>query len=60
MTQKIIQTGNSLCLTIPAQFAKILGVRPGQTVRTKVDLSRAALTHIFSGSGQLPLLPKTK
>ena len=60
MTQKIIQTGNSLCLTIPAQFAKILGVRPGQIVRTKVDLSRGTLTHIFSGTGQLPLLINKK
>lgn len=56
MTQKIIKTGNSLGLTIPADFAKTLGLRPGQVVHTKINLSKVTLTHTFTGHGQLSLL----
>jgi antitoxin component of MazEF toxin-antitoxin module len=58
MQQKIIKTGNSLSLTIPADFVKVLGLQPGQTVETKADALAGTVTHHFSGSGQLNLLTK--
>jgi antitoxin component of MazEF toxin-antitoxin module len=58
MDQKILKTGNSLAITIPAQFAKTLGLRPGQPVAVKVDLATGRLTITFHNSGQLSLLPK--
>lgn len=56
MRQKIIKTGNSLGITIPSQFVKIFGIRPGQTVITQINLQKAKLTHTFTGVGQLSLL----
>ncbi|HBC73035.1 hypothetical protein A2379_00990 [Candidatus Amesbacteria bacterium RIFOXYB1_FULL_47_13] len=59
MQQKIIRTGNSIAVTIPAEFAKNLGLKSGGSVRVKTDSSRGTLTLIFHGTGQLTLLPKT-
>ncbi len=56
MEQKVLKTGNSLAVTIPSQFAKIMGVKPGSLVRIKTDLRKGVLTCTFSGSGQLSLL----
>jgi antitoxin component of MazEF toxin-antitoxin module len=58
MQQKIIKTGNSLSITIPADFVKTLGLQSGQTVETHVDTLAGTMTHQFSGSGQLTLLQK--
>lgn len=58
MTQKILKTGNSLAVTIPAKFARIMGLKPGVDVKVKSDLTRGVLTLYFSGSGQLSLLSK--
>jgi len=56
MRQKVIKTGNSLGVTIPSQFVKIFGIRPGQTIITRIDLQKARLSHTFTGVGQLSLL----
>ncbi len=56
MQQKVIKTGNSLAVTIPSQFAKILGVRPGLLVDSHPDVAAGVLTLVFPGSAQLPLL----
>lgn len=58
MQQKIIKTGHSLAITIPSEFVKIMGLRPGQNVHTRVDLIHARLTHAFNHAGQLSLLSK--
>lgn len=56
MDQKILKTGNSLAVTIPADFVKIFGLRPGSAVKIKADPIKGTLTYTFPGSGQMNLL----
>ncbi|KKU55907.1 hypothetical protein A3H89_00415 [Candidatus Amesbacteria bacterium RIFCSPLOWO2_02_FULL_48_11] len=58
MRQKVIKTGNSLAVTIPADFVKNYGLKPGSTVNVRPDLARGTLHLAFPSSGQLTLLPK--
>jgi hypothetical protein len=58
MQQKVLKTGNSLAVTVPSQFAKMLGLKPGDSVLAKSDLAKGILTFTFSGTGQLTLLPR--
>ena len=58
MHQKLLRNGNSLAVTVPSDFAKVLGLRPGQTVIAKPDLAHLKLTYTFPDSGQLSLLAK--
>jgi antitoxin component of MazEF toxin-antitoxin module len=60
MQQKILKTGNSLAVTIPARFVKILGLRPGQTVEVKLNIAKGTLRYTFTGTGQLTLLSTGK
>lgn len=55
MPQKVIRTGNSLAVTIPADFAKSVGVRAGDTVRVNTEEDKGIVTYAFSGAKQLPL-----
>lgn len=63
MKHKVIKTGNSLAVVIPASFVKSLGVRQGNTVRVQINISKGKVTYSFSGFQQLALpedlLPKT-
>ena len=56
--QKVYKTGNSLGVTIPAKFAKYLGVKAGTLVRQQVDRAEGKVTYTFIGSSQLQLLNK--
>lgn len=60
MEQKILKTGNSLAVSIPASFARVLGLQPGDIVHIKTDAVRGILTYTFHGSGQLTLLASKK
>lgn len=60
MNQKILKTGNSLAVTIPANFAKILGLRSGMDVVVKSDIAKGTLKCTFAATGQLPLLSSKK
>ncbi len=60
MDQKILKTGNSLCVTIPSKFVRILGLKAGDDVQVKSDLARGAMKCIFTGSGQMTLLAPSK
>lgn len=53
--QKIIKTGNSLAVTIPAPFVHTIGIRAGQEVRVKVEPETGRVVYTFSGTKQLPL-----
>lgn len=53
--QKIIKTGNSLAVTIPSRFTQAVGVKAGQQVEVKANLTTAQVTYTFSGTKQLPL-----
>ncbi len=56
MRQKILRTGHSLAVTVPAEFVKILGLKPGDEVLVKSDIAKGSLHYTFSGTGQLNLL----
>lgn len=58
MDQKILKTGNSLAVSIPSDFVKVLGLRAGLTVKVRVDQPSARLIVTFENTGQLPLLLK--
>jgi len=53
---KIIQTGNSLAVTIPAKFAKKIGIRLGDDVRVREKPESGQLIYTFKNMRQLPLL----
>jgi antitoxin component of MazEF toxin-antitoxin module len=56
LKQKIIKTGNSLAVTIPSQFAKSIGIKPGEQVIVNTNEEKAEITYVFSASlKQLPL-----
>ena len=54
--QKILRTGNSLCVTLPSRAVRIMGLQKGQIVKTEVDPIKGTLTHIFPRPGQPSLL----
>jgi antitoxin component of MazEF toxin-antitoxin module len=66
MQQKIIKTGNSVALTIPASFAHDLGIHVGDNVKTTLQPENGKIIFTFSGAKQLTLsgsylhLPKEK
>jgi antitoxin component of MazEF toxin-antitoxin module len=55
MAQKVIKTGNSAAVTIPADFVKDLGIRIGDPVKVKLDPENNKVVYIFSGTKQLLL-----
>ncbi len=55
MMQKIIKAGNSIAVTVPAEFCKDLGIRVGDEVRVETRPESAKVIYHFSGSGQLLL-----
>jgi antitoxin component of MazEF toxin-antitoxin module len=56
MYQKILKTGNSLAVTIPSKFVRILGLKPGDEVEVKSDLFKGTLRCTFTARGQMTLL----
>lgn len=55
MAQKVIRTGNSLAVTIPADFVKMVGVKAGDEVKTNLKADKGVAIFSFSGAKQLPL-----
>lgn len=53
--QKVLRTGNSLAVVIPAGFIKILGIRAHDQVRIITKPENGKLVVEFKGSKQLPL-----
>lgn len=53
--QKIIKTGNSLAVTIPSEFAKMVGIKAGQDVVVKIEPETGQVTYTFTGTKQLLL-----
>jgi len=58
--QKIFRTGNSLAVTVPADFIRDLGIKSGDKVKLKVDKSKNRILLEFSGNRQLSLLGDSK
>ena len=57
MAEKIIKTGNSAAVTIPAKFMKDLNLKIGDPVKVKIDYVRGEITFFFPGARQLQLVP---
>lgn len=55
MAQKVIRTGNSAAVTIPAEFVKDLGIHIGDPVKVKLEKDKGKITFAFTGAKQLPL-----
>jgi antitoxin component of MazEF toxin-antitoxin module len=55
MSQKILKTGNSLAVVVPADFIKKVGAKAGDDVKVIVRPERAEVVYKFSGAFQLPL-----
>lgn len=55
MAQKVIKTGNSAAVTLPAGFVKDLGIRIGDPVKVKLDPDNNKIVYTFSGTKQLLL-----
>lgn len=53
--QKIIRTGNSLAVTVPAGFVQAVGVKAGQEVIALIEPETGRVIYTFSGSKQLSL-----
>ncbi len=56
MQQKVIKTGNSLAVTIPADFVQNVGIKPGNLATVSTDITTAKMILTFSNPSQLPLL----
>lgn len=55
MVQKILKTGNSLAVVVPADFGKNLGIKAGDNVKVLARPEKAEILYKFSGAQQLPL-----
>lgn len=55
MDQKVLKTGNSLAVTIPSGFVKVLGIRAGDNVKVSVDANKGKMICVFAGIKQLLL-----
>lgn len=52
---KVIRTGNSLAVTIPAKFVKTMAIKKGDQVKVVKHPDQGRLTYIFAGPHQLTL-----
>ncbi len=55
MAEKIIKTGNSSAVTLPAKFVKDLGLKVGDPVEVEVDYIKGEIIFRFPGARQLRL-----
>lgn len=55
MAQKILKTGNSLAVVVPADFIKNIGAKAGDNVRVFPKPEKGEVLYKFSGAMQLPL-----
>lgn len=55
MSQKILKTGNSLAVVIPADFIKDIGAKAGDEVKVFPKPEKGKVLYKFSGACQLPL-----
>jgi len=60
MGHKIIRTGNSVAVTLPAKFVKVLSLKAGDLVEIKVNYIRGEVVFRFPSARQLPLDTKKK
>lgn len=55
MKHKVIRTGNSKAVVIPADFAQSVGVKIGDEVRVMPEPEKGRIVYTFKGAKQLKL-----
>jgi antitoxin component of MazEF toxin-antitoxin module len=60
MAEKIIKTGNSAAVTLPAKFLRDLNLKMGDPVEVKIDYVKGEITFRFPGARQLPLASRLR
>ena len=50
-----MRSGNSAVVTVPADFARAVGVKIGNTVEVETNPEQGRIVYRFSGVSQLPL-----
>lgn len=55
MKQKVMKVGNSVVVTVPADFIRKAGIRVGDQVEVRPDIKKGKVTYKFSGIQQLSL-----
>ena len=55
MKQKVMRSGNSAVVTVPANFTKAVGIKIGDQVEVEVVPEKGRVIYKFSGASQLPL-----
>lgn len=55
MIQKVLQSGNSLVVSLPKKFVKTLGIKKGDEVKVEKRVDRGTLVFTFGGVRQLTL-----
>ena len=59
--RKVIKTGNSLAITIPAKAVFDLDIKEGDVATLKISRSRGIISYIFTGHPrQLSFIDKKK
>ena len=58
MIQKVVKTGHSLAITIPAVFVKKVGLKSGDRVSSDISFETNTITFTFLDTRQLPLSAK--
>jgi antitoxin component of MazEF toxin-antitoxin module len=56
MKQKVMKVGNSLGVTVPAYFVKVVGLKAGDWVEVKTQSEEGKISYFFVCTHQLPLL----
>lgn len=60
MAEKIIKTGNSAAVTLPAKFVRDLNLKIGDQVEVRIDYVKGEISFRFPGARQLPLAPHSR
>ena len=55
MKHKVIRTGNSKAVVVPADFADSVGVKIGDEVSVKSEPEKGRIVYTFRGAKQLKL-----
>lgn len=55
-THSVIKTGNSIAVVVPAKFAKVIGIKPGDKVKLDLDPQTGKITYTFLNVRQLSLV----
>lgn len=54
-SQKVLKTGNSAAVTIPAEMLKSLNIQIGDKAEAKINFEEGSITYVFPEIRQLRL-----